>query len=40
MLIGELIRLGLNVNALDNEASVITYLNSLKSLFENGDTAF
>lgn len=29
-----------NVNALDNEASVITYLNSLKSLFENGDTAF
>lgn len=28
------------VNALDNETSVIAYLNSLKSLFENGETTF
>lgn len=28
------------VNALDNETSVIAYFNSLKSLFENGETTF
>ena len=29
-----------DVNALDNETSVIAYLNSLKGLFENGETTF
>ena len=29
-----------DVNALDNETSVIAYLNSLKTLFENGETTF
>ena len=29
-----------DVNALDNETSVIAYLNSLKILFENGETTF
>lgn len=29
-----------DVNALDNETSVIVYLNSLKGLFENGETTF
>lgn len=29
-----------NVNALDNEASVVAYINSLINLFENGETTF